>query len=70
MKALKTATLNLHFLLPSFLEAIKRLLGKKTNAVPYLNRSPLIISYGFYVYDSFNAPSYNATHNRMISILQ
>ena len=30
------------------------------NVVLYLNRSLLIISYGFYFYDSFNAPLKNA----------
>ena len=47
----------LRFLLPSFLEAVLEAARHNTNVVLYLNRSPLIISYGFYFYDSFNVPT-------------
>ena len=38
------------------LDAVLEAARQKTHAVPYLNRSPLNIGYGFYFYDSFNAP--------------
>ena len=43
--------------IPTVLEAVLKAERQKTNAVPYLNRSPLNIAYSFYFYDRFNAPS-------------
>ena len=45
--------------LPMVLEAVLEAVRQKMNAVLYLNRSPLNIGYGFYFYDSFNAPVFS-----------
>ena len=42
--------------LPTVLEAVLDAARQKTSAVPYLNRSPLFIGYGFYNYDKIIAP--------------
>ena len=46
------------------LEAVLEAVRQKMNAVPYLNRIPLNVGYGFYVYDSFNAPKYCAAFEK------
>ena len=46
--------------LPMVLEAVRQ----KMNVVPYLNRSPLNIGYGFYFYDRFNPLGYFSTKTR------
>ena len=38
------------------LETVLEAAGQKMHAVPYLNRSPLNIGYGFSFFDWFNAP--------------
>ena len=43
---------------PTVLEDVLEAATQKMHAVPYLNRSALNIGYGFYFFDSFNAPYY------------
>ena len=38
------------------LEAVSEAAMQKMHALPYLDRSLLNIGYGFYFFDSFNAP--------------
>ena len=57
------------FWVPSVLETVLEAARQKTNVVPYLNRSPLFIGYGFYNYDIIIAPLFtepnSATQNQL-----
>ena len=55
--------------LPTVLEAVLEAARQKMHGVSYLNRSPLIIGYGFYFYDSFNAPVFCLKYYKVLTEL-